>query len=72
MIRIPYNIIEISPSVYSWREISIKYINFNYGNLVSALIGLQYSPAEMTATINNYLLDPKDKDVKTEFEAKYP
>lgn len=67
MVRIPYNIIEISPSIYSWREISVKYINFNYGSLVSALIGLQYSPAEMTAIINNYLLDPEDSDAKTEF-----
>lgn len=69
MVRIPYEIIEISPSIYSWREISVKYINFNYKSLVSTLIGLQYSPADMTAVINNYLLEPDDVDAKNEFEA---
>lgn len=67
MVRVPYEIVEISPSIYSWREISIRYVNFNYKGLVSALIELQYSPAEMTAVVNNYLLDPEDEDVKREF-----
>lgn len=66
MVRIPYEITEISPSIYSWRELSVKFINFNYGGLVSAIIGLQYSPNEMTAIINNYLLDADD-DSKREF-----
>lgn len=67
MVRIPYEITEVSPSIYSWRELSVKFINFNYGGLVSSLIGLKYSPAEMTAVVNNYLLDPEDEETKIEF-----
>lgn len=67
MVRIPYDITEISPGVYSWREISVKYVNFNYGGLVSALIEIDYSQAEMTAIINNYLLDQEDENIKAEF-----
>jgi hypothetical protein len=67
MVRIPYEITEVSPSIYSWRELSVKFINFNYGGLVSSLIGLKYSPAEMTAVVNNYLLDPEDEETKVEF-----
>lgn len=67
MVRIPYEITEISPSIFTWREISVKYINFNYGGLVDAIIELRYSPAEMTAIINNYLLDGDDENTKNEF-----
>lgn len=68
MVRIPYNITEVSPGIYTWRELSVKYINFNYGGLVSSLIGLEYSPAEMTAVVNNYLLDSEDEETKVEFQ----
>ena len=67
MVRVPYEITEISPGIYSWRELLMKYRNFNYGGLVSALIGLQYSDSQMTAIINNYLLDPENEDSKKEF-----
>lgn len=69
MVRVPYDLREISPGIYSWREISVKYNNFNYGGLVSALIGLHYTQSEMTAVINNYLLDPEDEATKAEFIA---
>ena len=67
MVRIPYDIFETSPGIYSWREISVKYLDFNYGGLVNALIELEYNQSEMTAIINNYLLDQEDDDVKAEF-----
>lgn len=67
MVRIPYDITEISPGVYSWREISVKYVNFNYGGLVNALIELYYNQSEMTAVVNNYLLDQDDENAKSEF-----
>lgn len=67
MVRVPYEIKEISPGVYSWREISVKHMDFNYNGLVSALIGLKYSDANMTAIINNYLLDSNDEDYTKEF-----
>ena len=69
MVKLPYETTEVSPGIFSWREIAIRYFDFNYGGLVSALIGLEYSQAEMTALINNYLLDPKDSAVKKEFAA---
>lgn len=67
MVRIPYEIEEVSPGIFSWRELSVRYTNFNYGGLVSELVGLEYSDAQMTAIINNYLLDPEDEDAKKEF-----
>ena len=67
MVRVPYEIVEISPSIYSWREVSVRYTNFNYSGLVSALISMQYSPSDMTAVINNYLLDVDDENAKAEF-----
>lgn len=67
MVRIPYDIFETSPGIYSWREISINYLDFNYGGLVNALIELEYNQSEMTAIINNYLLDQEDEDIKAEF-----
>lgn len=66
-VRIPYDIEENSPGIYSWRELDMKLANFNYGGLVSELVGIRYSDSEMTAVINNYLLDPEDEDAKREF-----
>lgn len=68
-VKIPYDITEVSPGVYSWREISVRKRDFNYGGVVSALIGLEYSNSQMTAIINNYLLDPNDETSLTEFKA---
>ena len=67
MVRVPYNIVEVSPSIFAWREISIRFTNFNYGGLVDALINIKYSPDAMTAIINNYLLDQDNVDAKSEF-----
>ena len=67
MVNIPYEIVEVSPGIYAWNTLTIKYINFNYGGIVDALINLKYSSAQMTAVINNYLLDPTDESIKKEF-----
>lgn len=65
--KVPYDIVEISPNIYEWRELDMKGSNFNYGGLVSELVGINYSDSEMTAIINNYLLDPDDEESKREF-----
>lgn len=67
MVRVPYEITEVSPGIYSWRELRVRYRNLNYGGLVCALIDMRYSPSEMTALINNYLLDPEDAAINAEF-----
>lgn len=67
MVRVPYNVIEISPGIFTWREISVKFTKFNYSGLVDELISVKYSPDTMTAIINNYLLDQDDVDAKSEF-----
>ena len=54
---------EVSPGIFSWREVSVRYFDYNYGGLVSAIISLKYAPDTMTAIINNYLLDA-DEDSK--------
>ena len=63
MVKVPYEVREISPGIFSWREISVRYFDYNYGGLVSAIISLKYSPDEMTAVINNYLLDADDESM---------
>lgn len=67
MVKLPYETTEVSPGIFSWRELRVRFQNLNYGGIVSALIDLKYSPSEMTAIINNYLLDPEDNDIKDEF-----
>jgi hypothetical protein len=67
MITIPYNIVEISPGVYAWKDITINGADYNYDGIVNALITIKYSPAAMTAIINNYLLDPNNEDTNKEF-----
>jgi hypothetical protein len=67
-VKIPYNIEEIVPGIYSWHELDIKPVHFNYGGLVSELIGIKYSDDEMIAIINNYLFDNNDEDAKLKFE----
>ena len=66
-VKVPYDIFEVSPGVFSWRELDMRIGNFNYGGLVSEIVGVNYSDSEMTAIINNYLLDPDDESAKKEF-----
>lgn len=67
MVRIPYEMVELRPGKFAWKELIVKFNNFNYGGIVNALIGIKYSSDAMTAIINNYLLDPNDVDAKSEF-----
>lgn len=67
MVTIPYDIVEVSPGVYTWKDITIKNVDYNYGGIVNTLITMKYSPDAMTAIINNYLLDPNDEDANREF-----
>lgn len=66
-VKVPYDIFEVSPGIFSWRELDMRATNFNYGGLVAEIVGISYSDSEMTAVINNYLLDPEDEDAKREF-----
>ena len=65
--KVPYDIVEVSPGIFEWRELDLRISNFNYAGLVSELIGVKYNDSEMTAVINNYLLDPEDENIKNEF-----
>ena len=67
MVTVPYDITEISPGVYTWKDLTIKSTDYNYGGLVDTLIAMKYSPSSMVAVINNYLLDPADDTYKAEF-----
>lgn len=67
MVCIPYDLFEVSPGIYSWKELNIRYVSLNYKNIVSTLIDMKYSQADMTAIINNYLLDPENEETKKDF-----
>lgn len=66
-VKVPYDIEECSPGIFTWRELDMRLTSFNYGGLVAELVGINYSDSEMTAIINNYLLDPDDEEAKREF-----
>ena len=68
-VNVPYDITEISPGTCSGREVLVRKYDCNYGGVVSALIELEYSQSQMTAIINNYLLDPDDEHYLNEFKA---
>lgn len=69
MVRIPYDITEIRPGKFAWKELLVPFAKFNYGGIVNALISMKYSSDEMTAIINNYLLDSEDVEAREEFIA---
>lgn len=67
-IRVPYDIIKLEESnEYAWNEIIIESDKFEYGEIVNAIIHTIYSDSQMTAIINNYLLDDKNTEYKNEF-----
>lgn len=53
--------------VYTWLEISINKYKYTYESLVSTIIGLKYTNDEVTAIINNYLLEQTNEKYKDEF-----
>lgn len=53
---------------HRWRQVTLEPGIWNYGAIVAAIIADQYTSDEMTAIINNYLLDPTDAGIKGEFD----
>lgn len=53
--------------VYHFMLFNMLASNYNYGDLVNTFITMIYSNQEMTAIINNYLLDPTDEVALNEF-----
>ena len=54
-------------NVFTYKPISILKTNYNYGGLVDTFIKMIYSDREMTAIINNYLLDSSNENTIKEF-----
>lgn len=59
--------IEHANDVYYFKIFNILKSKYNYGDLVDTFITMIYSNQEMTAVINNYLLDPTDEVALNEF-----
>lgn len=59
--------VEYTNDVYYFKIFNILKSKYNYGDLVNMFIIMVYSNQEMTAIINNYLLDPTDKVALNEF-----
>lgn len=51
--------------VYTWLELKVR--TYTYESLVSTIIGLKYTNDEITAIINNYLLEQTNEKYKDEF-----
>lgn len=67
-IKVPYNIIKLEEyNEYSWNEFIIEDDKFEYGEIVNIIIHTMYSDSQMTAIINNYLLDNENVEYKNEF-----
>jgi hypothetical protein len=54
---------------YTWQEVTFPPGTLNYGDLVSAIIKSKYTDDEMSALVNNYLLDMEDTENKAKWEA---
>lgn len=59
--------VENTNGTYSYVTIDVLKYNYTYGGLVDTFIKMIYSDREMTAIINNYLLDPTDENIVKEF-----
>ena len=57
------------PFLYTWEEVTFSPGTLNYGDLVSAIVKSKYTDDEMSALINNYLLDMEDTENKAKWEA---
>lgn len=57
--------------VFSMDDVNMEKIvspsKFNYSGIIDMLVRIKYPEDKMQAIINNYLLDPTDTDVLTEF-----
>lgn len=65
---VPFDIQKSDNGEYSWQYVPVNQSHYNYGSLVDILIGVKYSPKEMMAIINNYLLDSNSEKYKKEFD----
>ena len=71
------NITELSDGTYKWDCLELPSFALNnihkadndtkYSVLVAHIIKAYYNDNQMTAIINNYLLEPEDESYKTEF-----
>ena len=65
---VPY-VISDNNGNYEWTEILVRPSGYTYEGLVKAIINIHYTPDEMFAIMNNYLLDPENEKYKDEFIA---
>lgn len=56
-----FDIIEEHPFFY-YRSIMVPRSKVDYGTLVDAIISSEYSDSQMTAIINNFLLDSSNRE----------
>lgn len=47
---------------FSYREVFLKKSQYNYDTLVDVIISSEYSDSQMTAIINNFLLDSSNRE----------
>lgn len=47
---------------FSYREVFLSKSQYNYDTLVDAIISSEYSDSQMTAIINNFLLDSSNRE----------
>lgn len=64
---VPYNIVK-TDDVYTWNYVLVGPANYNYEGLIDSIIGIKYDLRAMLAILNNYLLEPKNKEYKQEFD----
>lgn len=57
------------PGDYRWKEIALPPGVWGYGVLVAAIVRTRYSDDEMTAIINNHLLDADNAETRAEWDA---
>jgi hypothetical protein len=55
-------------TIYTWFELKISSLEYNYENIISIIIGLKYDFHENLAIINNYLFDPTNIKYKQKFD----
>lgn len=52
---------------YRWKQVEISAGKWNYAGVVDALVQHKYPIDKMQAVINNYLLEPENKEYITAF-----
>lgn len=60
---------ESATTQYQWTELDLPIGNPTYASLVSGLIRGRYTDDEMTAIVNNHLLDDGDDEHEAEWQA---